>query len=134
MPTLENVMFNFMNCSQMMFGSKVKYGITYKGNSSSFDIYRRKYEHNYQVNAVSKYNLDGSRGLPIESMNAFLISKIDRILFFDTKEFKEIKSCEITIPLMKSEEREPNQIISMQVSQNEDFLAVISGKNLIMNE
>jgi hypothetical protein len=47
MPTLENVMFNFMNCTQMMFGSKVKYGITYKTNSSSFDIYRRKYEHNY---------------------------------------------------------------------------------------
>lgn len=31
-PTLENVMFNFMNCSQMMFGSRVKYGITYKTN------------------------------------------------------------------------------------------------------
>ena len=31
-PTLENVMFNFMNCSQMMFGKKVKYCITYKTN------------------------------------------------------------------------------------------------------
>lgn len=32
MPTLENVMQNFMNCSQMMFGKKVKYGITFKTN------------------------------------------------------------------------------------------------------
>lgn len=47
MPTLENVMFNFMKCDQMMFGSKVKYGITYKNNSCSFEIYRRKYEHNF---------------------------------------------------------------------------------------
>ena len=109
MPTLENVMYNFMNCSQMMFGSKVKYGITFKTNSSSFDIYRRKYEHNYQVNAVSKYNLDGSRGLPIETMSAFLISDKDKIMFFDIKEFKEIKECQINIPLLKSdEEREPN--------------------------
>ena len=31
-PKLENVMFNFMQCSQMMFGAKVRYGITYKAN------------------------------------------------------------------------------------------------------
>ena len=29
-PTLENVMYNYMNCSQMMFGAKVRYGITFK--------------------------------------------------------------------------------------------------------
>ena len=52
MPKLENVMNNFMNCSQMMFGSKVKYGITYKTNEKSFDIHRRKYEHDYLVNVV----------------------------------------------------------------------------------
>ena len=46
-PTLENVMFNFMKCDQMMFGSKVKYGITYKNNSCAFEIFRRKFEHNY---------------------------------------------------------------------------------------
>jgi hypothetical protein len=32
MPELENVMFNFMNCSQMMFGSLVRYCITFKTN------------------------------------------------------------------------------------------------------
>ena len=136
LPILENVMFNFMNCTQMIFGSKVKYGITFKTNASSFDIYRRKYEHNFQVNVVSEYNLDGSRGLPIEAMNAFLISKTDRIKFFDTKTYKEIKECEIKIPLLekKAKEREPNQIISLQISQDQNLLAVISGKNLIMNE
>lgn len=41
MPILENVMFNFMNCNQMMFGSKVRYAVTYKTNQRSFDIYRR---------------------------------------------------------------------------------------------
>ena len=46
MPILENVMRNHMSCTQMMFGSKVKYGITYKGGEKSFKIYRRKYIHN----------------------------------------------------------------------------------------
>ena len=32
MPILENVMANYMSCNQMMFGSKVRYGVTYKTN------------------------------------------------------------------------------------------------------
>ena len=79
-------------------------------------------------------NLDGSRGLPIESMNAFLVSKIDVVHFYDVDSFKELKGCLLQIPLFKSDTREPNQIISMQLSNDEDWIAVISGKNLVMNE
>ena len=75
-PALENCMYNFMNCSQMMFGSKVKYCVTFKTNQKSFDIYRRKYEHQFRANVV-KDNFDGSRALQIESINAFVVSKID---------------------------------------------------------
>ena len=49
MPELENVMMNYMCCNQMMFGSKVKYGISFKLNEKSFNIYRRKYQHNLKV-------------------------------------------------------------------------------------
>jgi len=91
-PTLENIMFNYMNCSQMMFGSKVRYCVTYKTNQKSFDIHRRKFVHDFRQNVV-KMNLDGSRGLPIESMNAFLVSKIDVIHFYDVDSFKELKEC-----------------------------------------
>jgi hypothetical protein len=66
MPTLENVMYNYMNCSQMMFGSKVRYGITYKTNQKSFVIYRRKYEHNFKVPVASE-NYEGAKGLEIKS-------------------------------------------------------------------
>jgi hypothetical protein len=57
-PIIRNVMNNFMNCSIMMFGPKVKYGITYKSNEQSFDIYRKKYVHDFKVNAVNM-DLDG---------------------------------------------------------------------------
>jgi hypothetical protein len=79
-------------------------------------------------------DLDGSRGLPIESMNAFLVSQIDTIKFFEVDNFCELIECEIKVPLLKSFERERNEIISMQIDPTENFLAVISGKNLVMGE
>ena len=30
MPKLENIMYNYMNCSMMMFGPLVRFGITFK--------------------------------------------------------------------------------------------------------
>lgn len=35
---------------------------------------------------------------------------------------------------MISTEREPNEIIGLNVSKNQDLIGVVSGKNLIMNE
>ena len=32
MPTLQNVMLNHMKCNMMIFGPKVRYGVTYKTN------------------------------------------------------------------------------------------------------
>ena len=72
-PKLENVMFNFMGCDQMMFGSKVKYGITYKSNQKSFDIYRRKYIHDFKV-PVSNLDFEGSVGIEFEKHNAFVVT------------------------------------------------------------
>ena len=88
-PKLDNVMFNYMNCSQMMFGSRVKYGITYKINQRSFIIYRRKYLHNYQVNVVNE-NLEGSKGLELKSMDIFLCTKIDKVVMYDSLTFEEV--------------------------------------------
>jgi hypothetical protein len=41
---------------------------------------------------------------------------------------------QIKIDLLVSESREPNQIIALKKSSNEEFIAVISGKKLIMDE
>ena len=84
-----------------MFGSKVRYCITYKTNQLSFDIYRRKYEHDFKIN-VYQENYDGSRGMTLESMNAFAVSKLNTIKFFDCDSYKELPECKIEIPLMKS--------------------------------
>ena len=104
-PTLENVMLNYMKCSTMMFGSKVRYGITYKIKSKSFNIYRRKYVHDYKVN-VLKANLEGSISLNFDTLDMFLCSQIDKVLMYDSINFQYLG--EIPITLLKTETREPN--------------------------
>jgi hypothetical protein len=94
-----------------MFGSKVKYGITFKTNQRSFAIYRRKYLHNFKVN-VCQDNLEGSKGLEFTSMNIFLVTKIDKVRIYDSTTYEQLD--EIPIKLLPTETREPNEVIAMQ--------------------
>jgi hypothetical protein len=86
MPKLENVMMNYMNCNQMLFGSKVKYGISYKLNERSFNLYRRKYLHNLKV-CVDDENFEGCTGLALQELNICLVSKVDQVLIYDCTTF-----------------------------------------------
>jgi len=45
-------------------------------------------------------------GLELETMGAYLVTKIDQIIMYDIKTFKEISK--IPIALLKTETREPN--------------------------
>lgn len=89
-PKLENVMYNSMQCSQMMFGSRVRYGITYKANQSNFQIYSRKYYHNFKVTIDTK-NYEGALGQNLASMDAYLITDKFNIIINDNKDFNIIK-------------------------------------------
>ena len=45
----------------MMFGAKVRFGISYKVNQPGFNLYRRKYYHNFKVQ-ISNLNYEGAVG------------------------------------------------------------------------
>jgi len=60
----------------MMFGAKVRYGITYKTNQRSFAIYRRKHMHNFKVPVVAT-NMEAAKGLELTTMDTFLVSRVD---------------------------------------------------------
>lgn len=62
----------------MMFGSKVRYGITYKTSQKSFDIYRRKFQHDFKV-PVRLDNFEGSMGLDLKALGAIVVTKIDKL-------------------------------------------------------
>ena len=48
-PQLENIMYNYMQSSVMMFGPLVRFGITYKTNEPGYCCYTKKYLHNFKV-------------------------------------------------------------------------------------
>jgi hypothetical protein len=130
-PKLENVMYNYMCCNQMMIGAMRRYSITYKQNERSFDIYQRKYMHNLRV-CVNADNYEGAKSLEIASSNMVLVSQIDKVITYDNETYAPVGSIPIT--LLKTETREANEVIGMRKSKDEDWLAIISGKNLIMDE
>lgn len=89
-PILDNVMFNFMDCSMMLFGSKVKFGICYKFLSNSFEVYMSQYEHDFLVPVVEE-DCEGSKGLELKTINSFLVTKVDKIIMYDSETYQEIE-------------------------------------------
>jgi len=89
MPKLENVMYNFMQCSQMMFGARVRYGITYKEGQPGFQIYTRKYFHNFRVSVTTK-NFEGAVGDNIKSMNAYVMADKQSIALYDSLDHQNL--------------------------------------------
>jgi hypothetical protein len=49
MPTLENCMNNFMKCSMMAIGTRVRFAVCYKSSQEGLSIYTRKNYHNFKV-------------------------------------------------------------------------------------
>ena len=87
--------------------------------------------HNLRV-CVDDFNYEGSKAIELASSNLVLISKIDQVIMLDNQYFN--KCGEIPITLLKTETREPNEVIGLQKSRDENWVAIISGKNLIMSE
>ena len=81
-PTEENRMFNFMSCSQLMFGAKVRYGISYKTNQPGFTVFTRKYYHNFKV-ATTQQNFEGAKGANLSSMGAYIMAEQNKIGIYD---------------------------------------------------
>ena len=124
-------MYNYMMCNQMMIGAMKRYSITFKQNERSFDIYQRKYMHNLRA-CVDDGVWEGSQAVEIPKSNLVLISQVDQVIMFDNQDFT--RCGEIPIKLLITETREPNEVIGLVKSLDENWVAIISGKNLIMNE
>lgn len=128
MPALDNVMTNYMKCSIMISGPRVKFFVTYKRNERTLNIFQKKYSHEFKIPIILD-NFEGSMGLELPSVNMLLITQFDRVMVMNSETYK--MQDKFPINLMTSIEREPNQIISMAASQNEEWVAVISGKILV---
>ena len=54
LPTLKNVMMNYMHCGMMIFGEHQKFCITFKSNQADFNLYQRKMQHRFKVKVCSE--------------------------------------------------------------------------------
>lgn len=81
---------------------------------------------------VNDADFEGSKGIEFITMNTFLITKVDSVIMFDQDTFQVCGV--IPIKLVTSDTRERTEILGMQKSKDENWLAITSGKNLIMNE
>jgi aspartate 1-decarboxylase len=70
----------------MMFGSRVRYGITFKANQPGFQVYSRKYFHNFKV-AVTTNNYEGSVGSNLSLMKSYVMAEKTKIGVYDQENF-----------------------------------------------
>jgi len=70
--------------------------------------------------------------MALPKLDIFLISKVDKMLIYDSLTYQRVG--EIPIKLFVSEEREPNEIIGYCTTKDNEWIAIISGKNLIKSE
>lgn len=75
---------------------------------------------------INHQNFEGSIGLNVPDENWFIISKDGKLAVFQTADYKQ--SFEIDLNLEKSDTREPFEIISMIISPDHKYIAVVVGK------
>lgn len=81
---------------------------------------------------INDTNLEGSKAIEITSHNLVVATNNDSLILLENKTYHEVGN--IHIPMKKTNTREPYEIIGIQKSEDESLIAVISGKNLIMEE
>ena len=72
--------------------------------------------HGFKV-PVTYDDHEACLGLELPSMNAFLVTRVDKVVMYDDTTYKAID--EVPIELLKAETREPNQIIAIQKSDDD---------------
>ena len=124
-------MYNFMNCSVMMFGARVRYSLTYKANQPGIQIYTKKYLHNFKV-AITDKNYEGAIGLNFGSLKAYVLaSDKTKISVYDQKQFHQIQ----TLRIPSEKDIGPgNEIIYLAVSPDESRIGVALGFTVIKDE
>ena len=90
MPTIENVMMNYMQCSSLMFGSRVKYGIAYKVRQPGFSIYTRKNYHNFKV-MIDNGMFEGATGVELQQTGQYALAESRNLGIYDSKTFEKKK-------------------------------------------
>jgi len=99
-----------MKCTGMLFGPNEKYSLQYLQDHPGFTIHKRKLRHDF-VAKIMNDDLEGSKGLSLDRLGIFVITKVDQLIFFHARTYKQLFT--ETVPLDRTTTREPNEIIAI---------------------
>ena len=80
------MMYNFMQCNQLMFGPRVLYAIAYNYNEPDLKIYTRKYFHNFMV-SLNRDNYQEAAGANMKLTDEFMVASMKQVSTYDNRTF-----------------------------------------------
>jgi len=89
-------MYNFMQCSSLMFGARVKYGIAFKSSEKDYKVFTRKSYHNFKV-CIDDKSYEGAVGLELNSIKSFALADGLNLGIYDQENFGNIKKWEVDV-------------------------------------
>lgn len=131
MPELENVMNNFIQCSTIMFGPRVRYGVAYKVNQPGIEIISRRRYHNFKV-CINSNSFEGAVGQELKKTNTYAMADDLGIGIYESLSFREVQFWHVKPKI--SEQGKAVEILYMQISNDEEKIGVILGKRLIKDQ
>jgi hypothetical protein len=129
LPSLDNVMYNFMGCTSLMFGSRVKYGIAFTTSSQGLTIYTRKCYHNFKV-VTATDSKEGAVGCELAAANAYALATGTKLVVHNQHDF----SVRETLVMKPLNENEDVGVLYISVSQDEKKMGVLLGRRLVRRE
>lgn len=130
-PTLQNVMVNFMQANMVNFGVNGQFCIQYKRSHENFFIFKKMLNHDFRC-IVNHSNFEGAHGISVGGTSMIIVAKAGTVYAYDDHTFELINTVELN--LEQSNTREPLEIISMNISNDSKYIAIIIGKQLIKDE
>jgi hypothetical protein len=120
----------------MMFGAKVRFGVTFKANQPDFTIYTRKYGHNFKV-PVDLTDHEGAIGATLKSLSRYVIAHGINLTIYDQHTFKNTvgRSNKKLQSFKVPDSQDKNvTILHMIVSADDRRIALGIGRNLIKDQ
>lgn len=119
--------FNFMECSGFVIGSKELRSFSFRQGEQDITANRRKYFHSL-MGTIEKGNYSNSKGIDFADKNCFVILKDDNLNIYCSicNQFLQ----KLTINFIPYDDNifEYNvEVLSMQISANKKYLALLTG-------
>lgn len=115
-PVLENSMYNFMGCSQILMSKNGQFAVSFKFHQNNLHLFERKYIHGFKV-SVNKKDYEGTIATKVERNSGYILCNDLNIEMFssDRERIQKVQICG----------RPSNEeIISVDISQDETRFAV----------